>query len=382
MLKVLYASNSTIPSLTANSMHVMKMCQALAQNGAQVELAALSGGRAAVGILEEQYGVKMSFSPYFYRSLAFFQHYDFALRASWRAWLSGVDLVVTRHLPVAFFCAHLGLPVCLEMHGPRIGRLKKVLFQSLLSHRNLKKFVTISQPLAEEFRALAGNKKEELEKRLLILADAVDLERFENLPTAAEAKTSLGLPPERFTLGYAGHLYEGRGINIIVGLAKLHPDCEFFVVGGEPVHIAHWREEVKKLGIGNLKFFGFVSNRSLPLYLAAADALLMPYQKRVAVSAGGDTSKWMSPLKMFEYMAVGRPVLASDLPVLKEVLTEENVLFCEPEQVSSWSAGLQKIRSEKEFADRLAAKCLRDVQKYTWRIRAERILQESLVHAL
>jgi glycosyltransferase involved in cell wall biosynthesis len=100
----------------------------------------------------------------------------------------------------------------------------------------------------------------------------------------------------------------------------------------------------------------------------------MPYQRRVSVSGGGDTSAWMSPMKMFEYMACRRPIVSSDLPVLREVLAHErNALLAEPGSVDAWVAAVERLRGDPELSRALAARAREDVTAYSWRARARRV---------
>jgi glycosyltransferase involved in cell wall biosynthesis len=103
----------------------------------------------------------------------------------------------------------------------------------------------------------------------------------------------------------------------------------------------------------------------------------MPYQKSVSVGlAGVDTAQWMSPMKMFEYMSVGVPIISSDLPVLKEVLVHnKNALLVKPNNVDEWSRALQQIDESPELEEKLGQTAYKQyAEKYTWKIRAKGIL--------
>ena len=100
----------------------------------------------------------------------------------------------------------------------------------------------------------------------------------------------------------------------------------------------------------------------------------MPYAKRIAVSSGGDTAAFASPMKAFEYMAAGRAILASDLPVLGEVLTPHNAVLLPPEDVDAWEAALRAIRSDDARRRELAARARQDAGAYDWKRRAEKAI--------
>jgi glycosyltransferase involved in cell wall biosynthesis len=127
------------------------------------------------------------------------------------------------------------------------------------------------------------------------------------------------------------------------------------------------------LGVRNVRFDGYRPPREIPVYLAAGDILAMPYSRRT-VAPGGITTDWMSPLKMFEYMAAARPIVASDLPALREVLNEENALLVPPDDAGSLRAGFLRLLEDAGLRDRLGAQARRDVEAYTWEARARLIL--------
>jgi len=153
------------------------------------------------------------------------------------------------------------------------------------------------------------------------------------------------------------------------------PDVFFLIVGGEPGGVARWQNEVESRGLTNISLVGFVPNSDVPRYQAACDVLLMPYQRRVAASSGGDIAPYLSPMKLFEYMACGRPILSSDLPVFGEVLSPENAVLLPPDDVNAWVAAIQTVRSDPQDAIVLGAKARQDASRYTWKARAEHLLE-------
>lgn len=400
-MRILYLSHSTLPSLAANGVHVIKMCQALVQEGHAVELHAVAGRCVGLGTGEHAtgghgtgghgdggpsgprradaddirafYGCTESFPIIAHRRYPWMREMDYPLRVAARALWTRPDLVWTRDERAAAITSTLGLPTVCEMHeAPLRGRS----FKRFLRGRGARATVVISEALRVDLaERLAVDLPPE---RCVVAPDGVDLERFADLPEPQAARGALaaevGLAPERFTAVYAGHLYAGRGIDLILELAKALPDLAFLVVGGAPERVAAYRAHAAEASLDNIRFTGFVPNRALPRYLAAGDALLMPYQRSVAVSGGNDTARWMSPLKMFEYMAAGRLILSSDHPVLREVLSSENAVLLPPEDLDGWRAALERARSEPAWRGALARQARRDVERYTWRRRCRRVL--------
>ena len=160
---------------------------------------------------------------------------------------------------------------------------------------------------------------------------------------------------------------------MILEMAARIPDANFLLVGGEPDEVQRVQRTVKSLGLDHVVLAGFVPNAELPRYHAACDVFLMPYQQRVAASSGGDISRYLSPMKLFEYMACGRPILCSDLPVLREVLNPSNAVLLSPEDVDAWVSALQSLRDNPDRCLALSGQARREVESYTWEARAQHI---------
>ena len=157
-------------------------------------------------------------------------------------------------------------------------------------------------------------------------------------------------------------------------LAHRNPDVSFVWAGGRPENVAEWQARLERLGVSNVRLLGFVPNADLPLVHAASDVLLMPYAKRIAVSSGGDTAAFASPMKAFEYLAAGRAILASDLPVFGEVLTPDNAVLLPPEDVVAWDAALREIRSDDSRRKELGTRARRDARVFDWKRRAQKAI--------
>jgi glycosyltransferase involved in cell wall biosynthesis len=213
------------------------------------------------------------------------------------------------------------------------------------------------------------------EGQAVVAPSGVDLERFENLPNPEPARCQLGLPSVP-TVVCTGHLYPGRGMDLYLQLAARMPQVNFVWVGGNPADVETWRGHASARDIRNVTFTGFIRNRELPLYQAAADVLVMPYQSSVSGSSGGDIAQVFSPLKMFEYMATGRPILCSDLPALREILTDDFACFAPVDDVDAWQAALERLLSDRASSNQLARAARLEVKRYSWLERSRRALKD------
>lgn len=364
-MRIAYLSESTIPSRMANSVQVMKMCAAFTAAGAEVTLYARPGRWSTDADLGIYYGVASTFGVV----ISFFAEgwrgrtWIYGALTAWRAWRSRPSAAYCRCLSSARGALTLGLPVFLELHAvPLEGSTAHRRLTAVLRHKRFAGVVAITHALAHDLRVAYGL----AESQLLVAADGAD----EVLGLSILPKRS----GKRLSVGYMGHLYPGKGMEIVVPLARLCAWADFHVVGGTPEWIEHWRHEAA--GCPNLFFHGFVPPSETGRYIAEFDIVLLPNQTRVASSGGGDIGAWTSPLKLFEYMAYGRAILASDLTVLREVLIHEgNCLLCPADDPAGWEQALRRLDSDPALCTELGQRAQTDfLAKYTWRQRARNIM--------
>jgi len=375
-VKIAVIAPSRVPSNTANSIQVMKVCQALAQIGHTVHLWVPGDASAYWDQLTPYYGLQTHFEITWLPSRPTFKRYDLALTSVNRAVNWKADLVYTWMPQAAVYGQLRRLPVVLEVHDRPTGNLGPWLLQSTVRMRGRKRLAVITralvQVLADEFDIHIP------EEFLVVAPDGVDLERYDDLPDPKAARTQLGLPVEPLTAVYTGHLYAGRGVDLLLGLAQSFPQVQFLLVGGTPQAVETTRQQVTQAELTNVRLTGFIENQKLALYQAAGDILLMPYGKMIAGSSGGNTADICSPMKMFEYMAAGRAILTSDLPVLREVLNEQNAVFCAADELESWQKGLQSLLNDPGHRSRISQQAKVDGQAYSWKSRAEKTLDNLI----
>ncbi len=432
-MKIAIVAPTAIPSRRANSIQSMKMAQAIANLGHEVRIAAPltrsgdasekpSGGSQPAtdwqslahhyGLIPDTQSQITAFTIDWLPAHNRLRRYDFSFRSvRWaRKWQA--DLLYTRLPQAAALASQIGLPTILESHDLPQGRTGPWYFRLFLKGNGALRLVAITHALADDLHQLFGapallpsdtvsqitNPLSSVPGRHLgtiVAPDGVDLSRYTNLPDPKEARRQLSLsfrdaqhtkgagqfiihnslfPIERFTAGYTGHLYAGRGLETILALASRLPEINFLLVGGEPGEVEQLSAMVASLNLANVFITGFIPNAELPLYQAACEVLLMPYQKRVAASSGGDISRYLSPMKVFEYMASGRAILSSALPVLSEVLTPQNATLLPPDDLDAWANALQNLHRDAEQRQRMAEQARIDAQQYSWEARAQRIL--------
>lgn len=367
-MKLTCISASQVPSTAANSIQVMKACQALAQLGHEVHLLVPEVGQPdsqgrVWPRLAEFYGLQKPFDVEWLPGSPRWRRWDFCLTAVRRARAYGADAVYVWPLQAAVFANLFHFPVLLELHGPPEGRVGRHLFGDYLMLGGKKRYLLITQALANLLEKTYRHKFKPGEA--VISPNGVDLERYQSLPYPAEACQALGLS-QAFSVGYTGHFYPGRGMSLLVELARRFPAIQFVWIGGLPQDVADWKQQLSAEKISNVNLVGFVENSRLPLYQAAMDVLLMPYERQISGSSGGNSADYCSPMKMFEYMACGRAIISSDLPVIREALKETNAVLCPPEDAQAWANALEQLWQDNAKREELGRSALQDVQQYTW----------------
>jgi len=375
-MKLVYLSMSAIPSRLANSIHVMKMCEAFAQNGHEVTLIAQAGHEAKANEEDDFqfYGVKPIFKIIKLKSRpGKFGRNLYGLEALRSVWTIHSDLIYGRFLLGCLLAARFTrAKVLFESHSPinTNDRSEIRLFKWLLKSRRFLRMTVISAALRDYYLDTYPIGKD----KLVVAHDGATLPS-DAIP--ARVLTALGTDLA-FNVGYIGHLYKGKGMELIAQLVILCPWASFHIIGGQPEDIAYWSD--KLANVPNIKFYGFVPPAEVFGFSAACDVLLAPYQNEVyghgKVKKHRSISQWMSPLKIFEYMALGKPMICSDLPVLREIVNPgQNGLLCPPDQAGAWAVALQELKNKPDLRYNLGSQAKADFEAYySWQKRAHYVL--------
>jgi len=366
-MKIYYISGSKIPSKTANSIHVMKMAQAIARLGYDVTLFAKNNNtNSNINPINnyEFYNVENIFSLQLIKvrvKLGNGIYYAICVILKLLFSSRKKSLVYGRDFYSVALAGLLGFKTIFESHSFYKSRKRSFIEHVIFNNKRFQKLVVISNSLKhtyiENFPKL---------KNIEVHHDGADIENKPVIDLKWYGRK------DKLQVGYVGHLYPGRGIDIIIKCSEVISDYDFNIIGGNDSDIEFWSKTFRP----NVFFHGFKQQSEIPSIMKKCDILLMPYQTEVGVADSAlSTVQWMSPMKLFEYMASNRVIISSDLPVLREVLNDNNSILVNPSDIDEWVNAL-KILSDSKIRQKLASRALNDLtSKYTWSIRASNIMK-------
>ncbi len=370
MQKIYYVANARMPNEKAHGIQIAKMCEAFLSLGVDVTLI-IPERKTESKTLQEFYGLKCDVPlvkiptldlyvlgriGFAASSFVFMMFVEFYL---WFKKLRGETFVVYTVDMDNF--SYVFLPwagkTFTEMHTPKDPSwLQKFFFKKAMGIIATNKL--IQKRFIDDYSLS--------EAKVISEPNGVDYEAFATPVEQTEARKKLLLPLDKKIAVYIGRFYAWKALDILAAAASLSPNILYYVIGGQQEEFVH----VTKVSTipPNLLFVGGKTSQEIPLWLHAADVLLVLGSKK-----NEDSNQYTSPMKVFEYMASGVPIVASATPSNTDVLSETQAFLYEPDNAESLSKTIQlAIKSPK--AHELAREAQWKVQNYTWTKRAERIL--------
>ena len=358
-MKVLYISASVLPSPTADSVHVMNMCAALAKNGNEVTLFGINGDGDEIF---DYYSVP----PVFQIKTIPGGKKNFIKRVTEIVQLARKnDVIYTRYIiGAALSRVVLGKKVIYEYHLV-MDRFYNIVLEWILSKCSNVRHVFITQSLKDKYIETNKNLKK---SDCLVLSDCANdpqirMEEYHK---------------EHLSCGYIGSFLPGKGIEVVVELAKRFPNNEFHIIGGTNKQI----QELKKNASTNIVWHGYKKQKdAMELLHKKVDVALLPNQSKVIVASGTnksvDIGNYTSPMKLFEYMSYGKAIIASKLPVLEEIVMDQNnALLVTCDDIDEWENALNRLQNDKVLFNKIRMNAHKEfIHNYTWDNRAQKALE-------
>jgi glycosyltransferase involved in cell wall biosynthesis len=281
---------------------------------------------------------------------------------------SSIDIVYSRNIISLVFLLFTKSKLFYESHNSPTYFRKKI-EGIVFKYNNFAKLVVISNELKKYYRTHYPLLDED---KIVVAHDAAS-ECVVPIETSVNIKRN-----EIPCLGYTGSLFPGKGIELIVKVARICSTCDFHVVGGSDKEIEGIRMRLKPSV--NVIFHGFVDHSKLDAFRTQFDIALLPPGEKVFTNykGAGDIAKYMSPLKLFEYMSAKLPIICSDLPVLREIIEHEvNGILIQSDDQVLWAEAISELLANPELSKSIAENAFNDFMlKYTWRSRVDLISRD------
>ncbi len=386
-MKLAFITNARLPGRIPTSFTIVQICEAFKESGDDVELicpVVLGEDKNIKVDIWHFYGLQTYFKikRIFLLDLAtvdrirnFFGRYianilqAIVYSYSLKLYLlfSDIDVFYCMHpitmFSLAFVGWHKKRKIYYESHEFPVGKI----FRSI--HRwslNMAKGIIVINVELKRLYVRLGIP----ENKIIVIPNGVKQKRLKiiNKMSQCEARTKLNLPLNRKIIVYTGNLYGWKGVETLVDSIRYLPDCLLCIVGGEEKDIMRFRNNAEN-GNNNIVFAGYAIPADVQFYCLAADVLVLPN------TAKDEKSKYYtSPNKMFEYMASKRPIVASRLPSLMEVLSDgDNSVLVDPDSPEALALGIDSVLKNKRLSDKISSKAYKDVEKYTWTARVGKI---------
>ncbi len=374
MKRLFLIFHGRFPSEKAAALFAAKSCEAFAEEGMEVVLLVPRRFRRAKEDSFEYYNLKKNFTIKFLPTfdlffVPFFERWAFYVSLFVFSKACALYLMVkstskdifysNEHLPL-FFVSFFRNNTFYEVHDMPRGWL---FFYKRLFER-VRGVVVTNIWKRDNIARIFGISKE----KMLYEMNAVDIKEFDISATQEEAKKLLKISPEGSMVLYTGHLYSWKGADTLAETAKLLTDgVKVYFVGGTEKDVASFRDRFG--GVANIVIVGHRSHKEMPLWQKASDVVVVPNTAKENISKY-DTS----PMKIFEYMASRRPIVATDIPSIREILSNTNAVIVLADDPKAMVLGIAGVLKNKEHAQKIADQAYRDVATHTWSARAKRVL--------
>tara|TARA_B100001057_G_scaffold19957_1_gene18506 strand:+ start:4131 stop:5240 length:1110 start_codon:yes stop_codon:yes gene_type:complete len=345
-MKIVYLFNSSVPSYNASSLQVVNMCNEISNTVGKLTL--ITPNTGINKSISEHYGIKKNFNiikikkfDKFPRGLNYYLYSIYSIMTGLKL---RPDLFITRNYFTLFLLLLLRKKVIFEVHSSLLieGRINNfvVKYFKILDSKNIINLVFITRSVKDFFY-----EKYKIKSR-----------RSSILSSASNIKTFLSQPQKKLFLniGYFGLVNKSRGINFLCQLSKIDMKNRYYIYGCTRDTVNSYKKKFKNK---NVFFHEYVPYKNVKNLMCQMDLFIMPYEKEVTTSGNvGNIASYTSPMKLFDYLSSSKPIIASSLNVLREVLVDKkNCIFVDSLNIYKWKLIINKIllnNSQREIISR------------------------------
>lgn len=367
-MKITYIANARLPTHKAHGLQIAKTCEALVHAGVKLTLVLPRRRNSITASITKHYHLTSPINSkkiwcldylqihphlffYYLQSLTFyFSVFVYLLKHQSLT-------IYTRDWPTALFVPSLkNHRLAVELHQlptTLIGRglLRLALFRS--TH-----IVTTNPLLSQDTQILT-------KKPIHTIPNAVDPSNYQLQTSPKTLRKLLKLPSDKFLCVYTGSLQSWKGISTLIQAAAYLPSTTVLVVvGGTKPQLNSFIQDAKPK---NLIHIPYQPTNKIAKFQLAADALIIPNSQNLSFS-----SRYTSPIKLFEYFAAAKPIIASQVPAITQ-FAGSKVLYFEPDNPESLAKSITRLSSDKKLINKLSHYSKALSHKFTWKSRAQKI---------
>jgi glycosyltransferase involved in cell wall biosynthesis len=229
--------------------------------------------------------------------------------------------------------------------------------------KKIQNLVVISHGLRKEFIDFGFPKD-----KIIVAPDGVDLEMFNLSASQKECREKFSFPKNKKIIMYTGNFYFWKGADLLLEAVKYLPNYFFVFVGGTEKDLQKFNLVVKRDNLENILLLGYQPYHLIPYYLKSADLLVLPNRGEEKIS-----KFYTSPMKLFEYLASGVPMVAANLPSLREILSEKNSFLFKADDLQDLIKIINFALHISSVSAKISQQALFDSHKYDWLERARLI---------
>jgi len=364
-MKICYLANTAIPSSNASAIQIVKTCESFSKLKHNVLLIST---RVSNENIFNFYDIKSKFNIIRLKRFTKFplglKYYLFSIFSIYESLKFKPEIYVTRNFFTCFLLILLKKKTILELHHDLSDESRIVRFL-------VKKLNFLNSNYIIKLIAITNYAKKNYVYKYLVKENKIAV-----LPSGSSISKNFRFNKNRknFNIGYFGSLYESRGIKMLIKLAKLDFKNNYFLYGK--------KTQINNLNmvrnIKNLVIKDYIPYKKIPKALSNMDILLMPYVSKITAAGNyGDITNFTSPLKLFDYLSVGRVILCSNYPVLHEVLKEnKNAIFIKNfNNIFAWKREIEKLLFQKEKVFLISKNNFKLSKNFDHKKRAKKIIE-------
>jgi len=270
------------------------------------------------------------------------------------------DLIHSRNRHTSFILTLFRVNHIYEIHNLSSNKIQ-LFFDSIIFKSKRNRIIAISNILKQDLIKFFKIDQ----SKIVVLHDGADIIDYTKVP-AADIHGNL-----KFNIGYTGSFIEGKGVDIICKAAENLKDIGFHIIGGNMEDINKYKQ---KFAYSNLFFYGHKPHSELKSYLKSFNANILPNKKDVLVGKTENIGKYTSPLKLFEYMSVNKPIILSNLDTFREVITQDEGIFFKCDDINNLIKRIEYLIANYETITESLHLDIKLLNEYSWDVRVNCIL--------